>query len=92
MVYIGDAQILFLCATYYGYLKNTWYWSNLRSNLIPEELKLSIDRNFESLQTVFEHSWIRSNIGLARDIYFECIRLHQELKNFELYYGNGIEF
>ncbi len=72
MVYIGDAQILFLCATYYGYLKNTWYWSNLRSNLIeicqrPEGCNLTVTVLGSQLSGIFlDHRIGKGSVHLAK--------------------------
>jgi len=88
----SDASILFICATYFGFLERNWYWSYLRQNIISESDLFSFDQKFQSLKTIFENSWIRSNIGLAQEIYFECRKLQKELLLLSLKYNYDFQF
>ena len=76
---ISDASLLFLSSTYFGFLEHSWYWSYLRLDIISEQDRVIFDGKFTSLKTIFENSWIRSNIGLAREITTQCQLLQQEL-------------
>jgi hypothetical protein len=76
---ISDASLLFLSSTFFGFLEHSWYWSYLRLNIISTEDRVIVDCKFTSVKTIFENSWIRSNIGLAREIFSNCHLLQQEL-------------
>lgn len=75
----SDASVLFLSSAYFGYLERSWFWSYLRQSVVSEQERFDIDNKFFQLKTIFENSWIRSNIGLSREIYFQCQNLQKQL-------------
>jgi len=85
-----DASILFMCSTYFAYLEHSWFVSYLRQTIVSDKERTLLDTKFESLKVIFENSWIRSNIALAREIHLKCKSLQEDLRLLTLKYRYSV--